>query len=829
MVLVALLSLVWTAGASAAVSPALVGHVSDPNLLSGTTSVAVSGNYAYTTAYYAGRLTVVDISDPTNPQIVGETPSASSLENGSTVNIAGHYAYVASKNANASMSSNDDGTGNALTVVDISNPTSPQIVGSVHDSSKLFGAYGIAVSGHYAFVASQGLLSGQPTAPDTSSGSFSVIDLNNLSAGVVANIDNGSLPGSWAGTNALEHATSVAISGSYAYVTAFYSSRLTVINISNPLSPSIVASLSSPQLAFAADVAVQGNDAYVADQTGGSANQFTVVNVSSPASPTIVGGLSNGTVLNGAYRIRLHGNFAYLSASSVATVAAIDISNPASPVIAGSVTDASNLNVTTGLDVDPTGRFVIASSARLPGETRATYPPYPLQAGGPTDTGTISVIQLNPAPISVTPPTISGQAQPGASLTATSGHWSAAPAPSFSYQWERCDQNGQNCAPITGAMTSNYTVQSGDAGSTLEVSVTATNTAGASSASSAPSSVVGSPPVDIAGPTISGTAAQDKTLAALPGTWMGYPAPSFAYRWQRCDQNGQNCSPVAGATSSTYTTVRQDVGATLEVTVTATNSAGSVPAASGPTGRITGPPAPQTPPRISGTAQQGQQLRGINGGWSGYPAPTFTYRWERCQSNGGHCSTIAGQTAARYTVTVSDVGHALRFVVIGTSTSGSSSAASLATSAVTLSRKFGPLARTQAARLAGISRGTAGLHITLVGADNAALLDRVAIALPRGMSFRKSRTGALKGISVREPRGPHVRVREALVRGSLVLTMGSPAESLQLVVGGPALAVSKRLAGSVKTGKTRTVAVTLTVSSQATRATTRIRLQLRVS
>ena len=43
------------------------------------------------------------------------------------------------------------------------------------------------------------------------------------------------------------------------------------------------------------------------------------------------------------------------------------------------------------------------------------------------------------------------------------------------------------------------------------------------------------------------------------------------------------------------------------------------------------------------------------------------------------------------------------------------------------------------------------------------------------------------------------------------------------------MAVSKRLAGSVKTGKTRTVAVTLTVSSQATRATTRIRLQLRVS
>ena len=61
--------------------------------------------------------------------------------------------------------SNDDGTGNSLTILNIStNPAQPQIVGTpLTDSTKLFGAYGVAVSGNYAYVAAQGCLR-QPAA-----------------------------------------------------------------------------------------------------------------------------------------------------------------------------------------------------------------------------------------------------------------------------------------------------------------------------------------------------------------------------------------------------------------------------------------------------------------------------------------------------------------------------------------------------------------------------------------------------------------------------------------------------------------------------------------
>src|ERR1035441_1373854 len=121
--------------------------------------------------------------------------------------------------------SNDNGDGNSLTVVNISSPTAPSVVGTVQSNStttpfpdSLFGAYAVAVSGNYAFVASQGLLSGQPTAPDSMENTNTVIDLTTPSSPtIVASIDNSALSGGLA--NGLDHATGVAISGQYAYVT----------------------------------------------------------------------------------------------------------------------------------------------------------------------------------------------------------------------------------------------------------------------------------------------------------------------------------------------------------------------------------------------------------------------------------------------------------------------------------------------------------------------------------------------------------------------------------------------------------------------------------
>ena len=163
--LVLILMVLSPAGALAVTNPSLAGFYGDSTTMPGTTAVAVSGHYAYTTGYYAGELTAIDISNPGNPVLAGSSAARNSMLDATTVNISAGYAYVVSKNRNGTKASgsNDDGTGNSLTIFDIaSNPAQPTYVGSVTDATNLFGAYGVAVSGSYAYVAAQGCLSGQP-------------------------------------------------------------------------------------------------------------------------------------------------------------------------------------------------------------------------------------------------------------------------------------------------------------------------------------------------------------------------------------------------------------------------------------------------------------------------------------------------------------------------------------------------------------------------------------------------------------------------------------------------------------------------------------------
>ena len=38
---------------------------------------------------------------------------------------------------------------------------------------------------------------------------------------------------------------------------------------------------------------------------------------------------------------------------------------------------------------------------------------------------------------------------------------------------------------------------------------------------------------------------------------------AFGYQWQRCNENGRLCAPIAGATAATYVTTGDDVGHAL--------------------------------------------------------------------------------------------------------------------------------------------------------------------------------------------------------------------------------------------------------------------------
>jgi hypothetical protein len=119
-------------------------------------------------------------------------------------------------------------------------------------------------------------------------------------------------------------------------------------------------------------------------------------------------------------------------------------------------------------------------------------------AGGstPATSAQTSAVQA-PAPPVQAPansglPVVSGSAQQGQVLTTSQGTWSNGPT-GYGYQWQDCNSSGAGCAAISGATSASYMLTGNDTGHTVRSVVTATNTAGSASATSAQTQAVTAP------------------------------------------------------------------------------------------------------------------------------------------------------------------------------------------------------------------------------------------------------------------------------------------------------------------------------------------------
>jgi hypothetical protein len=138
--------------------------------------------------------------------------------------------------------------------------------------------------------------------------------------------------------------------------------------------------------------------------------------------------------------------------------------------------------------------------------------------GSATATSNPTGVVQSARPVNTTEPSISGTPAIGQRLTANRGEWVGAQPITYSFQWLRCDANGDNCAEIPGANDNTYLVQNADANRTLRVRVTARNDSGTRSAISNPTGRVGSgqpePPPSGSIPAGSLQAAGDRMIVA---------------------------------------------------------------------------------------------------------------------------------------------------------------------------------------------------------------------------------------------------------------------------------------------------------------------------
>ena len=125
-------------------------------------------------------------------------------------------------------------------------------------------------------------------------------------------------------------------------------------------------------------------------------------------------------------------------------------------------------------------------------------------------------------------------------------------------------------------------MQDTDHGSTILAEVTATNGQGQTVVDSATTSaVVYAPPTNTTPPTISDPRAgfspgdhplTGDTLTTDGDRWTGDTSGGVSHQWEDCDTNGSSCQPIPGATDSQYKVRPTDIGSTIVIDTTATNS-----------------------------------------------------------------------------------------------------------------------------------------------------------------------------------------------------------------------------------------------------------------
>jgi hypothetical protein len=225
------------------------------------------------------------------------------------------------------------------------------------------------------------------------------------------------------------------------------------------------------------------------------------------------------------------------------------------------------------------------------------------------------------------------------------------------------------------------------------------------------------------------------------------------------------------------------------------------------------PPANQSPPTISGQAIVGQKLSASTGAWSGQAPLTYSYQWQRCQPG---CSNVGGATGSSYTLGSQDAGARLRVIVTATNSGGPATAPSAQIGPVLAQAHPPSLSHLS---LTGLAKGRAKLSLVLDAGQNAPLLQKFTLSLPKGLKFTGSSKLLGKHLTVKDSRGHKLKFSAKVKSGVLTITLRSATSSAHLAIAHPAITASRSLAKRVKQRKVKTLSVTATATDTSHRAT----------
>lgn len=290
-------------------APSVVGTVDlSKTLIDRAERATVSGGFLYVSD--VAGLKIFDISTPGTPVAVGSLPAP----NITAIQIVGNTAYLLAA---------PQGRG-GLTIVDVSNPLAPELLGFLDSTtfsafSYSFNPSALAVSGSRAYV-----------IKDSSAISREVAIIDVSDPALPANVGQFEV--------SIFSIDTVTAIGNTVYVAG--SEGLQTIDVSDPTAPVVGETVASTESGLGAQLIINGGFLYLA-----AADHFRVFDISSPNTPVEIGSLPLPTFFNGSGTVRpfsVNGSKAYVAINSrdgttslPTRMLVIDISDPTNPTTAG--------------------------------------------------------------------------------------------------------------------------------------------------------------------------------------------------------------------------------------------------------------------------------------------------------------------------------------------------------------------------------------------------------------------------------------------------------------------------------------------------------------